>query len=142
MKLSALAALLILLAVSGCENPTGQRESEDYEDEGTFIRVGHLTRALYDGLGRIFVEDRRISPTSFRGICVRVSLDDRGYRAFYKPPKNVEVEVQRGRLIVHDNNHDLIIYRDQLKNSSIAEEGVIVASLENAEYVLMVLVDD
>ena len=146
MKLSALAALLILLAVSGCEGPMGPmgpmgpRGPAGHVDEGTFIRVGHMTRALYDGLGRIIVEDRRISPTSYRGVYIRVSLDDRGYTAFYKPFPIFDISITEGRLIVHDDVFSLINYRDHLKGFSLTNEGVRTASFENAEFVLMVLV--
>lgn len=146
MKLSALAALWILLAVSGCEGPAGPmgpmgpRGPAGHVDEGTFIRVGHLTRALFDGLGRIIVEDRRISPTSFRGIYIRVSIDERGYTTYFKTLPFYDISISEGKLIIHDENHVLINYRDHLKGFSLSREGVATASFEDAEFVLMVQV--
>ena len=166
------SALVILLAVVGCEGPMGPpgeqgspgpqgpqgpageqglqgpqgprgpQGPEGEADEGTVIPVGNLSLALYDGFGRIIVEDRRISSTSFRGIYVRATLDDHNYTAFNKPPQIFDLSISEGRLIVHDTDYFLITYRDQLKEYSLERDGETIASLENAEFVLMVLVAD
>ena len=120
--------------------PMGPRGPAGHVDEGTFIRVGHLTRALFDGLGRIIVEDRRISPTSFRGIYIRVSIDERGYTTYFKTLPFYDISISEGKLIIHDENHVLINYRDHLKGFSLSREGVATASFEDAEFVLMVQV--
>lgn len=109
-------------------------------DEGTFIRVGNLSLALYDGFGRIIVENRLITSTSYRGIYVRVSLDDHDYQAFYKPPQEFTVEVQDGVMLVHDSDFFLIAYREELEGFELERDGETIVSFEDAEFVLMVLV--
>ena len=99
MKIPALAALLSLLAVTACEGPVGPQGPQGPQgqvEEGTFIRVGNLTLALYDGFGRIIFEDRRITPTSYRGICVRVSIEDQDYTTFFKPPHSLDLSISVG----------------------------------------------
>lgn len=166
-QLRHLTALVILLAVVGCEGPVGPQgpkgeQGEQGErgeqgltgrqgpqgpagpegqvDEGTFIRVGNLSLALYDGFGRIIVEDRRIYSTSFRGIYVRATLDDHDYTAFNKPPQIFDLSISEGKLIVHDTDYFLIAYREELEGYSLERDGETVASFEDAEFVLMVLV--
>ena len=138
---------ILFLALAGCEGPigpqgergpAGSRGPTGIPPEATFIRVGNLTRALYDGFGRIIIEDSRISPSAYRGVFIEVTLGS--YRAFMPPPQLFEVEIHNGRLLIHDQAEYLILYRDELKQKSLESDGVETSSLENARYVLMVLV--
>ena len=56
------------------------------------------------------------------------------------PPQLFEVEIQERRLIIHDQGQYLILYRDELKGRSLTRDGVETDSLEDAQFVLMILV--
>lgn len=136
---------VVLMACQGPVGPVGpqgergEQGPEGQISEGTFIRVGNLSRALYDGFGRIIIEDRLITPKTYRGIYIEVSIED--WTAFYEPPQLFNTEIVMGRVVIHDPTHYLISYRDNLKEFSLfTQDGVETASFEDGNFVLMVLV--
>ena len=124
--------------VQGEQGPQGERGPRGLPPESTFIRVGNLSPALYDGFGRIIVENSLITPKTFRGVYIEVFIED--WSAFFEPFQIFDVEISDGRLIIHDPDHFLISYRDGLKRYSLERDGVETASFEDADFVLMVLV--
>ncbi len=75
----------------GSKGEQGPRGLRGQPPETTYIRVGNLSRALYDGFGRIIVENRLITPKTYRGIYIEVSIED--WTAFYEPPQLFDTEI-------------------------------------------------
>ena len=160
MTFRPLPGLLMMLAVPGCQDLddsegyfgspnsyVSELKVEEANLEGTFIIVGNVSLDLYDGSGRIIVEDRRISSQSFGGIYVRVSSNDPDYTGFFDIPMALRPSVLEGKLILSDPNHLLITWLSHIRGSISAEiagndGGVTFKALENAEFVLVVLVSD
>ena len=145
-----ITSLIVSFALSACQGPAGPigpqgepgpRGFRGEEIKGTFIDIGYPSLSLYDGAGRIIVDSRLITTTSYRDIYFQVSIND--YVGFYKPPQNFAIEVQNGRSIIFDPDHYLLEYHERLKGFRLEnDDGVITDYLKDAEFMLMALVTD